>query len=73
MLLGFAEGTAIFGFLTFLATALEFSGYTPGVSGAVVGLYGLAVLGWTRALIRVVDRLTHSRLIALGGVILVLG
>lgn len=73
VLLGFVEGAAIFGFLTFLAPALESGGYSPVISGAVVGLYGLAVLAWTRALKRVVDNLTPSRLITLGGVMLALG
>jgi predicted MFS family arabinose efflux permease len=73
VLLGFVEGAVIFGFLTFLAPALESRGYSSAVSGAVVGLYGLAVLAWTRSLKRFIDRLTPSRLIALGGAMLALG
>src|SRR3712207_4069069 len=41
------EGGVILGCLTFLAPSLERVGFNPAVAGLAVGLYGLAVLGWT--------------------------
>lgn len=67
------EGAVILGFLTFLAPSLETVGFSPAVAGLAVGLYGLAVLGWTRAVKLVTDRLGPSVLILVGAGMLVLG
>ena len=67
------EGAVILGFLTFLAPSLESAGFSPAVAGLAVGLYGLAVLGWTRAVKLVVNRLGASALILIGAGMLMLG
>lgn len=67
------EGAVILGFLTFLAPSLEHDGFSPAVAGLAVGLYGLAVLGWTRAVKLVSDRLGPAALILIGGGMLALG
>jgi predicted MFS family arabinose efflux permease len=67
------EGAVILGFLTFLAPSLEGYGFSPAVAGLAVGLYGLAVLGWTRAVKLVANRLGPATLILIGGGMLALG
>jgi predicted MFS family arabinose efflux permease len=67
------EGAVILGFLTFLAPSLESVGFSPAVAGLAVGLYGLAVLGWTRAVKLVSNRLGAAALIMIGGGMLALG
>ena len=67
------EGAVLLGCLTYLAPALESRGFSPAVAGLVVGLYGLAVLGWTRAVKLVADRLGASVLILIGAGMLALG
>ena len=67
------EGAVILGCLTFLAPSLESSGFSPAVAGLAVGLYGLAVLGWTRAVKLLANRLGASALILVGGGMLALG
>jgi predicted MFS family arabinose efflux permease len=67
------EGAVILGFLTFLAPSLESGGASSAVAGLAVGLYGLAVLGWTRAVKLVANRLGASTLILIGGGMLALG
>ena len=67
------EGAVILGFLTFLAPSLESDGFSPAVAGLAVGLYGLAVLGWTRAVKLVSGRLGPAALILIGGGLLALG
>src|ERR687898_621836 len=67
------EGAVILGFLTFLAPSLESAGFSPAVAGLAVGLYGLAVLGWTRAVKLVANRLGASALILTGAGMLALG
>jgi predicted MFS family arabinose efflux permease len=67
------EGAVILGFLTFLAPALESVGFSPAVAGMAVGLYGLGVLGWTRAVKLVANRLGSSPLILIGAGMLMLG
>ena len=57
------EGAVILGFLTFLAPSLESVGVSAVVAGLVVGLYGLAVLVWTRAVKGLADRLGAAALI----------
>jgi predicted MFS family arabinose efflux permease len=67
------EGAVILGFLTFLAPSLESMGFTPAVAGLAVGLYGLAVLGWTRVVKLVSNLLGAAALILIGGAMLALG
>jgi predicted MFS family arabinose efflux permease len=67
------EGAVILGFLTFLAPSLESTGFSPAVAGLAVGLYGLAVLGWTRTVKFVANRLGASALILIGAGMLSLG
>ena len=67
------EGAVILGFLTFLAPSLESAGFSPAVAGLAVGLYGLAVLGWTRAVKLVANRLGASALILIGAGMVSLG
>ena len=67
------EGAVILGFLTFLAPSLESAGFSPAVAGLAVGLYGLAVLGWTRVVKLVANRLGASALILIGAGMLSLG
>jgi predicted MFS family arabinose efflux permease len=67
------EGAVILGFLTFLAPSLESVGFSPAVAGLAVGLYGLAVLGWTRAVKLVANRLGAAALIMIGAGMLALG
>lgn len=67
------EGAVILGFLTFLAPSLEHDGFTSAVAGLAVGLYGLAVIGWTRAVKLVSNRLGAATLILIGGGMLALG
>jgi predicted MFS family arabinose efflux permease len=67
------EGAVILGFLTFLAPSLESVGFSPAVAGLAVGLYGLAVLGWTRIVKLIANRLGASALILIGAGMLSLG
>ena len=67
------EGAVILGFLTFLAPSLESVGVSAVVAGLVVGLYGLAVLVWTRAVKGLTNRLGAAALILIGGIMLALG
>jgi predicted MFS family arabinose efflux permease len=67
------EGAVILGCLTFLAPSLESVGFSPAVAGLAVGLYGLAVLGWTRVVKLLANRLTASALILIGAGMLALG
>jgi len=61
----------MFGFVTYLAPALEASGQTPAIAGIVVATYGLSVLICTRAF-RYVARRTPAALILAGGASLLL-
>ena len=73
VVIAMVEGAVILGFLTFLAPSLEHDGFSPAVAGLAVGLYGLAVLGWTRVVKLVSDRLGPAALILIGGGMLALG
>ena len=73
VLLALIEGGVILGFLTYLAPALEFVGYSAAVSGLVVGLFGVATLGWTRLVKGVSERFGKHVLLLAGGALLALG
>lgn len=59
-------GAVMFGFVTYLAPALEASGQSAAIAGIVVGSYGLSVLVSTR-LFRLVARRTSVPVILAGG------
>ena len=71
--LALVEGGVILGFLTYLAPALEYVGYSAAVSGLVVGLFGVATLAWTRLVKRVSERFGKHVLLLAGGALLALG
>src|SRR5215203_5048061 len=48
-------------------------GFSPATAGLAVGLYGLAVLGWTRVVKLVSNRLGAAALILIGGGMLAVG
>jgi predicted MFS family arabinose efflux permease len=60
-------GAVMFGFVTYLAPALEANGQTPAIAGTVVASYGVSVLFCTRVLFRYVARRTPAALILGGG------
>lgn len=68
LLLAFLEGAVLLGVLTLLPPAVEASGASAGVAGAVTATYGLAVLGFAPVVGRLSRRLHPARLIALGAV-----
>jgi predicted MFS family arabinose efflux permease len=61
----------MFGFVTYLAPALEASGQSPAIAGVVVASYGLSVLICTR-IFRFVARRTPAALILAGGAVMLL-
>jgi len=67
------EGAVILGCLTYLAPSLESAGFSPAVAGLAVGLYGVAVLVWTRVVKLLTNRLGASALILTGAAMLSLG
>jgi predicted MFS family arabinose efflux permease len=73
VLIVLVEGAVMLGFLIFLAPALEAGGYAPATAGLAIGLYGVAAVGWSRAVKRMSGRLGPPRSILLGGLMLTLG
>lgn len=71
--LGVVEGAAMLGAITFLAPALQSRGSSATVAGAVVAVYGVGVFGGSRLLAVLADRVPVTRLMGLGGALLVLG
>jgi predicted MFS family arabinose efflux permease len=71
--LALVEGTLVLGIITFMAPALEDAGLSPAVAGATMGVYGAAVIVWTRAVRRAALRLEPAQLIAVGSVLLTVG
>ncbi|HYY46351.1 MAG TPA: MFS transporter [Candidatus Angelobacter sp.] len=66
-------GAVMFGFVTYLAPALEASGQSPAIAGIVVGSYGLSVLVCTRLFRLVAPKTTVPVILAGGAVMLALG
>jgi predicted MFS family arabinose efflux permease len=64
-------GAVMFGFVTYLAPALEASGQSPAIAGVVVASYGLSVLICTR-IFRFVARRTPAAVILAGGAAMLL-
>jgi predicted MFS family arabinose efflux permease len=73
LLLALVEGSVMFGFLTFLAPALQFHGQSAAVAGLVVATYGASVFAGmqlVKALLRR-DAVSPARLVAVGSGLLV--
>ena len=66
-------GAVMFGFVTYLAPALEANGQSPAIAGAVVGSYGLSVLICTRAFRYVARRTPAALILAAGAAMLLIG
>jgi predicted MFS family arabinose efflux permease len=67
------EGTLVLGFVTFFAPALEHAGLSAAVAGLTTGVYGGAVIAWTRIVRRVAPRIAPARLVAIGASLIVAG
>lgn len=67
LLLAFGEGAVLLGVLTLLPPAVEASGSTASVAGAVTAAFGVAVYGWALAVGRWSRHVHPARLIAVGG------
>ena len=52
VLLALVEGTLVLGIITFMAPALEEAGLSPAVAGGIMGVYGAAIILWTRVVRR---------------------
>ncbi|MFC4585360.1 MFS transporter [Sphaerisporangium corydalis] len=68
LLLAFAEGVVLLGVLTILPPAVEASGTSATVAGAVTAVYGVVVLAFARVVGAMSRRMHTSRLIAIGAV-----
>jgi predicted MFS family arabinose efflux permease len=73
VLLALVEGTVVLGIITFMAPALEEAGLSAAVAGLTMGVYGAAIMAWTRAVRLVALRLDAPRLIALGSALMAVG
>lgn len=66
--LAFTEGAVLLGVLTLLPPAVEATGVSSSVAGAVTAVYGVGVFAWSRWIGPVSRRQPPARLIALGAV-----
>ena len=66
-------GAVMFGFLTYLAPALEANGQSPAIAGLVVASYGLSVLICTIAFRYVARRMPAALILAAGAAMLLIG
>ncbi|MCW2635871.1 MAG: transporter [Blastococcus sp.] len=74
LFLGFVEGAALTGTLTFVAPGVqEAADVGPGLAGTVVAVYGVAVLAFSRVVRPLSARLTSPTLLLVGGTAGVLG
>lgn len=71
--LAFLEGALVLGILTLLAPALESQGVGTSLAGLSVAAYGVATLGFSRLVRPMTLRLSAPRVLAIGGVCLVVG
>ncbi len=71
LLLAVLNGAVMFGFVTYLAPALEANGQSPAIAGVVVAGYGVSVLFCTRVF-RYVARRTPAALILAGGAVMLM-
>ncbi|ALG08887.1 MFS transporter [Kibdelosporangium phytohabitans] len=68
LLMAFTEGVVLLGVLTLLPPAVEQSGTTPAVAGAVTAVYGLAVFLMTRVVVRLTKRFHPAIFIGAGAI-----
>jgi len=73
LLLAVLNGAVIFGFVTYLAPALEANGQSPAIAGIVVASYGISVLFCTRAFGYVARRTPAALILAGGAAMLMVG
>jgi predicted MFS family arabinose efflux permease len=73
LLLAVLNGAVMFGFVTYLAPALEANGQSPAIAGVVVASYGLSVLFCTRVFAYVARRLPAALILAGGAAMLMIG
>jgi predicted MFS family arabinose efflux permease len=73
LLLAVVVGAAMFGFVTYLAPALEANGQSPAIAGVAVASYGLSVLVYTRLFGYVARRLPAALILAGGAAMLIIG
>ena len=67
------EGAVMWGLVTYLAPALESSGWSAAVAGTVVASFGVATVGWTRVLKPLTRRLSAPAIILIGSGLTALG
>jgi len=73
LLLAVLVGAVMFGFVTYLAPALEAHGQSPAIAGAVVATYGVSVLFCTRVFGYVARRAPAALILAGGAALLMIG
>ena len=73
MVLGLLEGGVLLGCLPFLPPALQAHGLSAARAGAVVGLYGVGILVFTRIVKRLTTRRPAWALLTVGGVVMGVG
>jgi len=73
LLLAVFVGAVMFGFVTYLAPALEAHGQSPAIAGAVVASYGVSVLVCTRVFGYVARRVPAALILAGGAALLLIG
>src|SRR5207244_13588925 len=71
--LSVVNGAVMFGFVTYLAPALEANGQSPAIAGAVVASYGVSVLVCTRVFGYVAQRTPAALILAGGATMLLIG
>ena len=67
------NGAVMFGFVTYLAPALEANGQSPAIAGVVVASYGISVLVWTRTFGYVARRAPAALILGCGATMLLIG
>jgi len=73
LLLAVVVGAVMFGFVTYLAPALEANGQSPAIAGVVVASYGISVLVCTRAFPYVARRTPAALILGGGAAMLMIG
>lgn len=73
LVLAVVNGAVMFGFVTYLAPALEANGQSPAIAGVVVAFYGLSVLVFTRGFSFVARRIPAALILAGGAALLMIG
>lgn len=65
------EGAVLMGVLAYVVPALQTAGVGVGVAGVLASTYGVGIISGAHLMRRLVRRFTRTRLIAIGGTILV--